>query len=45
MERVMSRYSDWGMRGWPMLGSVPFMGSGVFYHISNGSLPNTLLML
>ena len=26
----MSRYPEWGMRGWLVLGSVPLMGSGVF---------------
>ena len=24
----LSQYSEWGMRGWSVLGSVPLMGSG-----------------
>ena len=27
---VVTAYSEWGMRGWSVLGSVPLMGFGVF---------------
>ena len=30
---TVSQYSEWGMRGWPMLGSVPLMGASVFMAI------------
>ena len=31
----MSQYSEWGMRGWSVLGSVPLMGFGVFIGLSS----------
>ena len=34
-KRFLSRYSEWGMRGWSVLGSVPFMGTGVFISLSS----------
>ena len=35
---ILSHYSEWGISGWSVLGSVPLMGSGVFGSISAGSL-------
>ena len=32
---VLSQYSEWGMRGWSVLGSVPLMGSGAFITLSS----------
>ena len=33
--RQISQYSEWGMRGWSVLGSVPLMSSGVFIRLSS----------
>ena len=31
----LSRYSEWGMRGWSVLGSVLLMGSGALVRVSS----------
>ena len=44
----LSQYSEWGMRGWSVLGSVSLMGSGVFISLSSwlaGSRPKTYYAL